>query len=296
MIWIRNIYPLLFESLLPSRYTFRHYSPFITFCYNVPMSKLIVFNWKENPRTAREAERIFAAVKNTAKRAKDNEVVVCPPLVYLGSFSPSLRGKILSLGAQNVFWENGGAYTGEISADMLKQFGVRYVIIGHSERRRFLGETDEMVNKKVRAALAAGLRVILCVGEPSAVRNKGVAAAKRYIKNQLTKDLQNIVNCSPTGASAKAGKLKIENLVVAYEPIWAIGTGKNATADDAREMAIFIKDTIRSAYSLLSRVLYGGSVSGKNAADYINCTEIDGVLVGGASLKADEVGKIISNI
>lgn len=279
--------PLLFKSLLSGRYAL-----VVTFCYNGFMQKLIVFNWKENPQTVREAKQIFAvATRATTHSRNKNKVVICPPSMYLGSFfSEKNRGSVL-LGAQNVFWENEGAYTGEIGSGMLMKLGVRYVVVGHSERRRHLHETDEMVNKKVCASLASGLRVILCVGEPLAVRKKGIVAAKRYVKEQLKKDLKNIRN----------SKLDIRNLVIAYEPIWAIGTGKNATSEDAREMAVFIKDEasslLRSPKGTSSlRILYGGSVSGKNVIDYVSCNEIDGVLVGGASLKAKEVRKIISNI
>ncbi len=252
--------------------------------------KLVIFNWKENPATLGGASRLFATLAKSArsKGSSKAKIVACPPFIYLTEFSKKLAlGKAgFLLGAQDVFWENTGAYTGEIGPAMLRGIGknVRYVVIGHSERRRFLGETDRMINKKVKAALAAGLCAVLCVGEPLDVRKKGIAATRQYIKNQLKKDLQNILN----------GKLKIENLIVAYEPIWAIGTGKNADPEDARDMAIFIKKEAQSFSGL--PVLYGGSVDGRTVGDYLCYNEIDGVLVGNASLHAKEIIKIIKEI
>jgi triosephosphate isomerase len=186
---------------------------------------------------------------------------------------------------------------------MLKQFGVRYVIIGHSERRRVFGETDEMVNEKVHAAFAEGLRVILCVGEPAEIRKKGIRAARQYVKNQLKKDLRDIVVPLKNGTqnldsgfgstTLTTGRRndKKGTLVIAYEPIWAIGTGKNDPPEDARDMAIFIKKETHDA-----AILYGGSVDGANVADYLCYYEINGVLVGSASLHAKEIKKIIKNI
>jgi triosephosphate isomerase len=246
--------------------------------------RLIVFNWKENPQTLREASHLLSATLKIARdeRRGNAEIVACLPFTYLielartSSHVPSC----FSFGAQDVFWENIGAFTGEIGPAMLRSIGkkMRYVIIGHSERRRLLHETDEMVNEKVRASLTVGLHVILCVGEPMAVRKKGIVAAKEYIKNQLKKDLQGILNL----------KFKILNLIIAYEPIWAIGTGRNCPPADARDMAIFIRNEARDA-----KVLYGGSVDGANIADYLCYHEINGALVGGASLRAEEVKKII---
>ena len=262
-------------------------------------SKLIVANWKENPRTEREAFKLFGDTA-AIKHSQGVQMVVCPPLVFLDGIAKKFRvvrsKPGLALGAQDVFWEDQGAYTSEVGPKMLKSLGVRYVIVGHSERRKLLHETDMMVNRKIRAALASGLRVILCVGEPLPVREKGIAAAKRFIKNQLTKDLKGFGNW----------KLEIGNsLAVAYEPIWAIGTGRNDSPEDAAEMAHFIKKIVYVAClpskasakeGRLSHVsvLYGGSVNGKNALDYIHCKDIDGALVGGASLKPKEFRKIIN--
>jgi triosephosphate isomerase len=246
---------------------------------------LIVFNWKENPRTSKEAIRLAAAVNRVSRSVGKNgsEVVICPPLLYLAELSKKIglrSGSRCALGVQDVFWENGGAYTGEIGPAMVRAAGenVRYVVIGHSERRRFLGETDETIQKKIRASLAAGLRVILCVGEPGEVRKKGVRAAQQYVKDQLKKDLQNIGRrVSGDGC-----------LIVAYEPIWAIGTGRNCPPPDARDMAEYIE---RIAHA---PVLYGGSVDATNIKDYLCYTEIHGALVGGASLRADQIKKIVS--
>lgn len=253
------------------------------------MRKLIVANWKENPETEAEALKLFEA---TAKIPRKNvDVAVCPPFVYLEKIADGLRHlkgkKRLALGAQDIFWERTGAYTGEIGPTMLKSLGGTYVIIGHSERRKFLNETDEMVNQKVIAALKAGLKVILCVGEPLAVRKQGFLHAKRYVKAQLAKDLQKV----------ESRKSKVESrLAIAYEPIWAIGTGKNCPPADAKAMAEFIKAAVLSAFRFpLSAILYGGSVHGKNARDYLKYKEIDGLLVGGASLDAKEFGKIVKS-
>jgi triosephosphate isomerase len=261
--------------------------------------KLVVFNWKENPGTLREADRLFVVLAKAAKdRARGNvEIVACPPFIYLAELSKRLAAKRahFSLGAQDVFWEDTGAYTGEIGPAMLGGIGknIKYVIVGHSERRRFLGETDDMVNKKAGAALAAGFRVILCVGEPAEVRKQGIAAARQYIKNQLKKGLQGL-DSRPCGNDKKNRDNKKENLIIAYEPIWAIGTGKNADPDDARDMAIFIKKEARHFPDI--SVLYGGSVSSSTTADYLCYTEINGVLVGGASLRSEEIVKMVKNV
>lgn len=251
--------------------------------------RLVVFNWKENPQTFREASRLIAVLAKVAqnRKYKNIEIVACPPLVYLAEFSKKLTAQNahFSLGAQDVFWENRGAYTGEIGPAMLRSVGknIRYVIVGHSERRRWLGETDDMVNKKIRAAIKVGMRVILCVGEPAKIRKKGIAAVRKYIKNQLKKDLR--------GVRFGADRLALS---VAYEPIWAIGTGENADPRYARDMAVFIKKETQSSSSPF--ILYGGSVDGADVADYLCYHEINGVLVGGASLRTEEIRKVIKHI
>ncbi len=198
----------------------------------------------------------------------------------------------LSLGAQDVFWEEQGPFTGGVGPKMLRSIGVKYVIVGHSERRKWFNETDAMVNKKVLRAAADGLRVILCVGEPLEVRAKGIAAAKRYLKHQLTYDLKKVFGDRPATKGVARG------IIVAYEPIWAIGSGSNDDPQDAAEIAAFIKATVRSMAprtKLQVKVLYGGSVNSRNVADYVQLKDIDGALVGGASLKADEFKKLVTS-
>ncbi len=240
------------------------------------MSKLIVANWKSNPDTLAEAVKL-------AKASDAKNAVIAPPYPYL----EKVRGvlKYASLGAQNVFWEKSGPYTGEVSLNQLKGLKVKYVIIGHSERRR-LGETDELISKKVKAGLAANLKVVLCVGEDASTRRKGITASKRFIAAQLKKDL------------AKTNNLKLitNNLLIAYEPVWAISTSKGGRADtpkDATQMISFIKKLMTNNYKLKTKVLYGGSVTPKNAKAFLSQPEIDGALVGGASLNPRSFKKII---
>jgi triosephosphate isomerase len=244
------------------------------------MKKLIVANWKMNvPGLA--GWRNFRAPKNV-------EVVVCPPDVYLQSVKERLH-KSVKLGAQDVFWAERGAYTGEISPTELKNFGVEYVLVGHSEKRKWDKETDETVNKKVLASLKFGLKPILCVGEPLAVHKKGIAAAKRFVRSQLEKDLKGLL---PT-----VYRLPRANLVIAYEPVWAIGTGRADKPEGAAEMAGYIKNLLSTAYRLPHpKVLYGGSVDGKNIGKFVKFKEMNGALVGGASLKINEFKKIINAI
>ena len=242
------------------------------------MSKLIVANWKMNPSSESEAVRL-------AKSCDEKGVVICPPFTFLSATHQNLRKA--ELGAQDVFWENpipGGAFTGEVSISMLKKIGVGYVIIGHSERRKYLGETDEMINKKVMATLGFGLKVILCVGEPLLVRKEGLDTAKNYVKKQLLADLKDIPNL----------QRQISNIIIAYEPIWAIGTGKPDNPADSAEMSKFIKALLNSKFNIQnSKVIYGGSVTSSNVGRIFEYREIDGALVGGASLKAEEFKKII---
>ena len=245
------------------------------------MKKIIIFNWKMN-------------VADFIRVDKDNkiEIVVCPPFTHLEKVKNSLSSKI-KLGAQNCFYENEGAYTGEISPKMLKNLGVEYVIIGHSERRRYLDETDEVINKKVSAALKAGLKVVLCIGEDLAIRKRGPKAVRIFIKKQLEKDLKN------SKSLILNSKLR-NHLLIAYEPIWAIstsGTGKICQPKDALEMIKFIKNIFNTKYHLPNtKVIYGGSVNSKNIKNFVKYPEIDGALVGGASLKPKEVKKIIKII
>jgi len=234
------------------------------------MKRLIVANWKVNPQTEAEAVKL-------AKVSDEKNVVVCPPFPFLEEVGKVL--KKAELGAQDV----------PVSPLMLKNLGVKYAILGHSDRRIKLGETDEMVNKKVRAALAVGFKVILCVGENLAVRKMGIASAKKFIKTQLQRDLK-----FPTHYS-----LPTTNLIIAYEPVWAISANKNAKSDtpaDAAEMIKFIKKSLVISQKLSVKVLYGGSVSSKTISGFLKYKEIDGFLVGGASLRSREFSKIISKV
>ena len=232
--------------------------------------KLVVANWKCNPTTLKEAKALFDAVRKGAKGA---EVVVCPPFVYL----PLFKG--LPLGAQNCLWEEKGAYTGEISPLMLKNMGIEYVIIGHSERRKHFGETDEQINKKINKASAAGLKVIFCIGETEAERSAG--KKNEVLERQIKTGLAGISNS--------------EDIIIAYEPVWAIGTGNNCSVQETKQSIEFIRETLvlSGVEGQNIRILYGGSVNGENSGPYIKEAGANGLLVGGASLKADEFIKIV---
>ncbi len=223
-----------------------------------------------------------SAAIELARNADVLGVVIVPPFPFIQAV-----GKILkraALGAQDVFWENSGAYTGEVSPIMLKRLGVSYVIVGHSERRRYFKETDEIISKKAKIAVDAGLNVILCVGENGDIRKNGAATSMEFVKKQLE---QSIINIS---------KNSVAEIIIAYEPVWAIGTGKNATPEDAEEMAEYIKKVIErlDEFQKPVRVLYGGSVSQKNARVLSSGKNIDGLLVGGVSLNAQEFRGVIS--
>ncbi len=261
------------------------------------MKKLMVFNWKMNPGSYGEAEKIFKAALELSGKAKKAEIVICPPFIWLESFSKLLKAKSpallagrhkpkAELGAQDVFWEESGAYTGEISPLMLKHAKVDDVIIGHSERRKYLKETDETINKKVLTALKSGLKVILCVGENLKIRRRGKKSVMAFVKNQLEKDLKNV----------SSFKLQASSLIIAYEPIWAIGTGKPCNPEDALEVIKFIKNFLISHFSLLNtKVLYGGSINGKNIESFLKYKQIDGALVGGASLEPKQFKTVLAD-
>ena len=259
------------------------------------MKKIIALNWKMNPSSLKETQKIASIFKNLKFKIENLKIIICPPFVYLDYFSNFLQTTKITLGAQDLFWKNpprqlagDGAYTGEISGSMLKNLDVKYVIVGHSERRKWLDETDEIVNKKIESAIKAGLKVILCIGENAQIRKKGLKAVKLFIKTQLQKDLRDL--------KAKSFKLKA-NLVIAYEPIWAIGTGKYCNPKDALEIIKFIKQILNAEpYALTPKILYGGSVNSKNILDFIKYPEIDGVLVGGASVDLKELKNIFKLI
>lgn len=250
------------------------------------MKTLVIANWKCNPTTLQGVKLLVDAIKSKVKGIKRVEVVICPPFVYLSHllFSTSK----LRLGAQDVFWENKGAYTGEVSPDMLKDLGCQYVIVGHSERRSFFGETDEMVNKKVKAAILAGLRPILSVGESLEEREKGKMG--NVLKKQITSAFNNV----------SRSKFQVSGLVIAYEPIWAIGSGKACSPDEAMGAGIFLRRCLGALYSRALAesipIVYGGSVKASNAASYITQARLQGLLVGGASLDIEEFVKIVKSV
>jgi triosephosphate isomerase len=248
------------------------------------MQKLIIANWKMNPQSLNEAKKLFNSVKNWIKRNSDIlqnvRIIICPPFVYLSNIASSNfqhQTSNISLGAQDLFWEEKGAFTGEISPRMLKNFGVEYVIVGHSERRKILGETDEMINKKLRAAIKAKLKPILCIGE----KRREVGSRKyEEIRNQLKKALKGIPN--------SFFRLP-DSLIIAYEPVWAIGTGNPCKPAEAKEVLLFLRKIFKLP------ILYGGSVNSKISKDYIRIG-FDGLLVGGASLDSKEFIEIIKSI
>ena len=242
---------------------------------------IIAGNWKMNKTPEEAAELVRELVPLVADA--EAEVVVCPPFVCLDAVRKEAAGSNIKLGAQNVHFEKNGAYTGEISADMLLAMGVEYVIIGHSERRQYFGETDCTVNKRAKAALAAGLKPIICVGESLEEREKGVTNELVGMQTKLA--LQ--------GIPAE----EMDKVVIAYEPIWAIGTGKTATAAEANETIGAIRKAIAQVYgeevASKVRIQYGGSMNPKNASELMAQSEIDGGLIGGASLKAEDFSKVV---
>jgi triosephosphate isomerase len=253
------------------------------------MPKLLALNWKENPKTQADALRLLRSTLEVANEKTD--LVICPPFIYIEKlaevFKHSRKRQNIALGAQDIFWEEWGPYTSEVGPRMLKSLDVRYTIIGHSERRKWLHETDVMINKKIKLAFRDKLKIILCVGEPLSIRKKGSAAAKRFVKAQLTKDLLGLPKL----------RVRSAGIIIAYEPIWAIGTGRSAKPRDAADMAAFIKEFIARHFGSKNvKVLYGGSVNGANIADFVQLKEIDGALVGGAGLKPDEVKKMIKKL
>ena len=245
------------------------------------MKILIIANWKMHPQTAREAQRLFGKVQKGIRGVRNVEVVICPPFVYLSQAGG------LTLGAQDCFWEKEGAYTGEISPAMLKNVGCRYVLVGHSERRRYGAETEEVVHKKLKAALAAQLDPILCIGETEGERKKG--EIEKVLRRQLTYALKGI-----------AASLFSQRGTIAYEPLWAVGTGNPCDIDEAQRMSLTIVKIITELYNFKTartiRILYGGSVTSKNAAGYIKEAGMRGLLVGGASLDAKEFVSIVKAV
>jgi len=234
---------------------------------------IVAGNWKMH-NTISESVALAYAIKEGATGLKNGEVVVAPPFTALRSVGEAINGSAVTLAAQNMYYEDKGAFTGEVSPLMLKDVGCTYVIIGHSERRKYFNESDENVNLKVKKALATGLKPMVCVGETDGERNKGFT--------------QSVVNRQVRGALA--GIPDIGNVVIAYEPVWAIGTGKVATSAQAEDVHDFIRRLLVEMYGCVAadvRILYGGSVTKDNIGELIAIEDIDGALVGGASLKPD---------
>ena len=243
---------------------------------------IIAGNWKMN-NTIDETKALIEGIKAGFPKSKWCGVVIAPTTINLIPALKAVKGTRIAVSAQNIHFEKNGAYTGEISAEMVKAVGCKYVIIGHSERRQYFGETDYTVNLKAKAAIAAGLNPIICVGETLEQREMGVTFD---IVSQQVKIALN-------GISEE----QIKSVVIAYEPVWAIGTGKTATAEDANTVCASIRDVVRQLYKArIARAMtiqYGGSMNAKNAAELLAQPDIDGGLIGGASLKADDFLAII---
>ncbi|WP_129721262.1 triose-phosphate isomerase [Xylanivirga thermophila] len=243
---------------------------------------IIAGNWKMN-KTPSEAAVLIDELKPLVKDTQV-EVVVCPPFVCLPIVAEAIKGSNIKLGAQNMHFEEQGAYTGEVSPIMLKELGVEYVIIGHSERRQYFAETDLTVNKKVLKAFSHGLTPIVCVGETLEQREQSITA--------------DLVSMQTKIAMGGLTKEQAEKIVIAYEPIWAIGTGKTASAQEANEVIGIIRNTIKEMFgqdvSEKVRIQYGGSMKPQNAKELMAMPEIDGGLIGGASLKAQDFASIVN--
>ncbi|MFU0831376.1 MAG: Triosephosphate isomerase [Oscillospiraceae bacterium] len=242
---------------------------------------VIAGNWKMN-KTPEEAKELVNAILPHAKDA-DCEVIVCVPFVDLFPVLDAVKGSCVKVGAQNCHWAPSGAFTGEISAPMLASMGVEYVIIGHSERRTYFGETDQTVNQRIRAALDNGLNVILCVGESLEQREQGITSELVAMQTKI--------------ALGGVSREELKRIIIAYEPIWAIGTGKTATAEQANEVCATIRSVVSSLYDSAAAdamtIQYGGSMKAKNAAELLAQPDVDGGLIGGASLKPEEFAEII---
>ena len=243
---------------------------------------VIAGNWKMN-KTPAEAKALIEEMKPLLAKTKWCEMVLCVPFTDIQVAVKAAKGSKIAIGAQNMHFEKSGAFTGEVSADMLKELGVKYVIIGHSERRQYFAETDETCNKKVLVAIENGLRPILCCGETLAEREQGVTI--ETVRRQIKVALQ--------GVAVE----DIKKVVVAYEPIWAIGTGKTATSEQAGEVCSAIRDCLRELYGARAAraitVQYGGSMNAKNAAELLAQPDVDGGLIGGASLKSADFSAIV---
>ncbi len=248
--------------------------------------KIFAANWKMN-LTPLKARALIAALRadldrDAAALARDREVVIAPPFVAIPAAAQALAGSTIELAAQNMHFEDSGAFTGEVSAPMLKECGVRQVILGHSERRRLFGETDSLVNQKLKAALRHGLTAIVCIGETLEERDAG--RTLDVVLTQLNRGLEGLDGS------------QIAKLTLAYEPVWAIGTGRNATPEQAQAVHSAIRGALEERAPEVAqamRILYGGSVTADNVDSLVSKPDIDGALVGGASLKADAFARIV---
>ncbi|MCI9552115.1 MAG: triose-phosphate isomerase [Acutalibacter sp.] len=242
---------------------------------------VIAGNWKMN-KTPAEAKELIAAIAPLVKDA-GCDVVACTPFVDLSAAQEAAQGTNIQIGAENCHWAKSGAFTGEISAEMLASMGVKIVIIGHSERRQYFGETDVTVHDRVRAALDAGLTVILCVGETLEQREQGITSELCALQTKI--------------ALGGVSEEELKRIIIAYEPVWAIGTGKTATAAQANEVCALIRQTIKELYSPVAgdgiTIQYGGSMNAGNAAELLAQPDVDGGLIGGASLKPADFAAIV---
>ncbi len=245
---------------------------------------IIAGNWKMN-KTVAEARDLVKGLQLELANIKEVDVVVCPPFTAIGEVSKEIIESDIRLGAQNMSEQSGGAYTGEVSALMLKEFIVRYVILGHSERRQYQNENDELINKKVIAAHGASLKPILCVGETLEQREAG--------------EMENVIATQIKGCLAGLTNAQMEETIIAYEPIWAIGTGKTATSEQAQEVHAFIRAQLVSLFDEATakrvRIQYGGSVKPANARELMSQPDVDGALVGGAALEVRSFSDIVKN-
>lgn len=243
--------------------------------------KIIAGNWKMN-KTPKDVMDFMQSFPELVKDT-ENEVILCVPYIDLITAIELAKNTNIKIGAQNVHYEEKGAYTGEISVPMLKELGVEYVIVGHSERRQYYNETDGSVNRKLKAVLANNLKPILCVGETLEQREEGIT--KEFVTTQVKLALAGLSNED------------IKNTVIAYEPIWAIGTGKTASKEDANEVCSWLREEVRNLYADVADeiiIQYGGSVKSSNAKELFSMSDIDGGLVGGASLDSEEFAKIVN--
>lgn len=235
-----------------------------------------------NPVSFIEVDNLILTMKKGFKKTENIDIIICPPSIFIPKIK---KNKSFDLGIQNVFWEDQGAFTGEISSKIARNFGVNYAIIGHSERRLYLRETDEMINLKIRSVIKNNLNPILCIGET--LKEKQQDKTSEIITKQLEKALKNIPK----------SKIQNQKFKIAYEPIWAIGTGITPTTDEIMSMELFIKKIISSLYDRPTAekisILYGGSVNSQNALDFVDKTGMDGLLIGGASLNGSEFVRIV---